>query len=38
MQMIKEAEKRIAAKFAKTMAILCVRNTHLETIHARAPL
>ena len=29
-----EAEKRIAAKLAKTMAMLCVRNTHLETIHA----
>lgn len=27
-------EKRIAAKLAKTMAMLCVRNTHLETIHA----
>jgi len=27
-------EKRIAAKLAKTMATLCVRNTHLETIHA----
>lgn len=32
--MNKEAEKRIAAKLAKTMAMLCVRNTHLETIHA----
>ena len=32
--MDKEAEKRIAAKLAKTMAMLCVRNTHLETIHA----
>lgn len=29
-----EAEKRIAAKLAKTRAMLCVRNTHLETIHA----
>lgn len=29
-----EAEKRIAAKLAKTMAMLCVRNTHLETLHA----
>lgn len=26
-------EKRIAAKLAKTMAMICVRNTHLETIH-----
>ena len=34
MSMNKEAEKRIAAKLAKTMAMLCVRNTHLETIHA----
>ena len=32
--MNKDAEKRIAAKLAKTMAMLCVRNTHLETIHA----
>jgi len=32
--MKKEAEKRIAAKLAKTMAMLCVRNTHLETFHA----
>jgi len=32
--MKKEAEKRIAAKLAKTMAMLCVRNSHLETIHA----
>ena len=32
--MHKEAEKRIAAKLAKTMAMLCVRNTRLETIHA----
>ena len=32
-------EKRIAAKLAKTMAMLCVRNTHLETIHAgRTPI
>jgi hypothetical protein len=29
-----EAEKRIAAKLAKTMAMLCVRNTHIETLHA----
>ena len=27
-------EKRIAAKLAKIMAILCVRNTQLETLHA----
>lgn len=32
--MNKDAEKRIAAKLAKTMAMLCVRNTHLEAIHA----
>ena len=32
--MNKEAEKRIAAKLTKSMAMLCVRNTHLETIHA----
>lgn len=32
--MNKDAEKRIAEKLAKTMAMLCVRNTHLETIHA----
>lgn len=32
-------EKRIAAKLAKTMAMLCVRNTHLEAIHAgRTPV
>ena len=32
-------EKRIAAKLAKTMAMFCVRNTHLETIHAgRTPI
>ena len=32
-------EKRIAAKLAKTMAMLCVRNTRLETIHAgRTPV
>jgi hypothetical protein len=29
-----DAEKRIAAKLAKTMGMLCVRNTHLESIHA----
>jgi hypothetical protein len=27
-------EKRIAAKLAKIMAILCVRNTQIETLHA----
>jgi len=27
-------EKRIAAKLAKIMATLCVRNTQLETLHA----
>ena len=32
--MKKEAEKRISAKLAKTMAMLCVRNSHLETSHA----
>jgi hypothetical protein len=39
MPMHKEAEKRIAAKLAKTMAMLCVRNTRLENIHAgKAPV
>lgn len=32
--MNQDAEKRIAAKPAKTMAMLFVRYTHLETIHA----
>jgi len=32
--MNKEAEKRIAAKLAKAMAMLCVRNTHIEIIQA----
>jgi hypothetical protein len=32
--MNKDAEKRIATKLAKTMAMLCVRNTQLEAIHA----
>ena len=32
--MNKEAEKRIAAKLAKTMAMLCARNTQLETIQS----
>lgn len=27
-------EKRIAAKMAKTLAMMCVRNTGLETLHA----
>jgi hypothetical protein len=31
--MNKEAEMRIAAKLAKAMAMLCVRNTQLEAIH-----
>jgi hypothetical protein len=34
MLMNNEAEKRIAARLAKCMAILCVCNTHLEIIHA----
>ena len=33
MQMNQEAENRIAAKLAKTLAMLCARNTHLEAIH-----
>ena len=32
--MNEKAEKRIAAKLAKVMAMLCVRNTHIENIHA----
>ncbi|ABK43862.1 hypothetical protein Mmc1_1351 [Magnetococcus marinus MC-1] len=28
-----KGEQRIAAKIAKTMAMLCVRNTRLETLH-----
>lgn len=32
--MDKDAEKRIAARLAKIMAMLCVRNTHIENIHA----
>ncbi len=27
-------EKRVAVKLAKTMAMLCVRNTYIEAIHA----
>lgn len=32
--MTHDDEKRIAAKLAKIMAMLCVRNTQLETLHA----
>lgn len=32
--MNEEAEKRIAAKLAKAMAILCVRNSCLEDLHS----
>jgi hypothetical protein len=32
--MNKDDEKRIAAKLAQIMAMLCVRNTQLETLHA----
>lgn len=32
--MNKDAEKRMAARLAKIMAMLCVRNTHIENIHA----
>ena len=32
--MNEEAEKRIAAQLAKAMAILCVRNSRLEDLHA----
>lgn len=32
--MNEEAEKRIAAKLAKAMAILCIRNSRLEDLHA----
>lgn len=32
--MNKDAEKRVAARLAKIMAMLCVRNTHIENIHA----
>ena len=32
--MNREDEKRIAAKMAKTLAMMCVRNTGLETLHA----
>jgi hypothetical protein len=37
--MNESAQKRIAARLAKAMAMFCVRNTHLETIHAgRTPV
>ena len=32
--MNKDDEKRVAANLARIMAMLCVRNTHLETLHA----
>jgi hypothetical protein len=32
-QMNRDDEKRIAAKMAKTLAMMCVRNTGLETLH-----
>ncbi len=32
--MDREAEKRIAAMMAKTLAMMCVRNTGLEDLHA----
>jgi hypothetical protein len=32
--MNKDAQKRIAAQFAKAMAMICVRNTLLEDLHA----
>ena len=32
--MNRDDEKRIAAKLARIMAMLCVRNTRLETLHA----
>jgi hypothetical protein len=32
--MDREDEKRIAAMMAKTLAMMCVRNTALETLHA----
>ena len=33
-QMNRDDEKRLAAKMAKTLAMMCVRNTGLETLHA----
>lgn len=32
--MNKDDEKRVAARLARIMAMLCVRNTHLETLHS----
>ncbi len=32
--MNKDDEKRVAAKLARIMAMLCMRNTQLETLHA----
>lgn len=32
--MNRDDEKRIAAKMAKTLAMMCIRNTGLETLHA----
>ncbi len=32
--MNKDDEKRVAARLARIMAMLCVRNTQLETLHA----
>lgn len=32
--MNEDDEKRNAAQLVKAMAVICVRNTHLETIHA----
>ena len=32
--MNQDDEKRIAAKMAKTLAMMCVRNTGIETLHA----
>ena len=29
-----EAEERIAADLAKIMAVICIRNTRLEDLHA----
>ena len=33
-QMNRDDEQRIAARMAKTLAMMCVRNTGLETLHA----
>jgi hypothetical protein len=32
--MNRDDDKRIAAKMAKTLAMMCVRNTGLETLHS----